>query len=366
MRTPFGLLEPYVRLNPRAVRWATTLALICSIGIILTGGIVRLTASGLGCPTWPKCTDQSLVVPAAMGIHGAIEFTNRMLTFVISVAVGLAIVTARFQKVPNRWLVRTTWSQFFIIVLNAVLGGITVWTGLNPYLVAVHFCAATLLLTTTTLSYDFAHSPAFEEWSRRTVGDGPRYGRRAAASTPPAAARSDQADHTEHAEHADQVGTGGPADPTRPARTRLAWILVVAAGLLVVAGTLTTGAGPHPGDSSEVHRIGLDWAALAWVHGLLGVLVLVLALVVTRAARRAGDAKTVHRGLLLLGVLVAQMLVGLYQSLGGLPWVVVAVHMLGAALVWTGVLRVLLATVHPDPQVQEQDSTDGADRSARV
>jgi len=333
MRTPFGLLEPYVRLKPSAVRRATTLALIASIGIILTGGVVRLTASGLGCPTWPKCTDDSLVVPAAMGIHGTIEFTNRMLTFVISVAVGLAIISARFQAVPNRWLVRTTWSQFFIIVLNAVLGGITVWTGLNPYLVAVHFCAATLLLTTTTLSYDFAHSPAFEQWSRRTTpGDGPRYGRRATT-----------------ADAADPVPARLPVDPTRPARTRLAWILLAVTAALVVLGTLTTGAGPHPGDSSEVHRIGIDWATITWLHGLLGSLVLVLAVITTRAAHRAGDTRTTHRGLLLLGVLVAQILVGLYQSLDALPWVAVAVHMLGAALVWTGVLRVLLATIHPTP-----------------
>ncbi|GAB6900065.1 COX15/CtaA family protein [Kineosporia succinea] len=342
MRTPFGLIEPYVRLSPRAVRWATTLALVCSIGIILTGGIVRLTGSGLGCTTWPKCTDDSLVVPAEMGIHGAIEFTNRMLTFVISIAVGLAIITARFQKVPNRWLVRTTWSQFFIIVLNAVLGGITVWTGLNPYMVAVHFCAATLLLTTTTLSYDFAHSPAFEEWNKRTYsGTGPRYGRRAAASAPSSAKAVDGS----------VVLPEPVADPTRPGRTKLAWILVVVAGFLVVAGTVTTGAGPHPGDSSEVHRIQVDWAGMAWTHGLIGVLVLVLAAVCAWAAHQAGDRKTFRRGLILLGVLIGQMTLGLYQSLDGLPWVAVAIHMVGAALTWIGVLRVLLATIHPDPVV---------------
>ncbi|GAA3608931.1 COX15/CtaA family protein [Kineosporia mesophila] len=358
MRTPFGLLEPFIRLNPRTVRWATTFALVCSIGIILTGGIVRLTGSGLGCTTWPKCTDDSLVVPAEMGIHGAIEFTNRMLTFVISVAVGLAIITARFQKVPNRWLVRTTWSQFFIIVLNAVLGGITVWTGLNPYLVAVHFCAATLLLTTTALSYDFAHSHAFEEWNRRTVsGPGPRYGRRAVLTPNDVPSTSQAADGT--------VVLPAPApDPTRPLRTKLAWVLVVVAGFLVVAGTLTTGSGPHPGDSSEVHRIQIDWAAMAWIHGLLGVLVLGLAAVCAVAAHRAGDRKTFQRGLILLGVLVAQMMIGLYQSLDGLPWVVVVVHMGGAALTWVGVLRVLLATIHPDPVTPAPQATEASSVTA--
>jgi len=349
MRTPFGLLEPYVRLTPRAVRWATTFALVCSIGIILTGGIVRLTGSGLGCPTWPKCTDGSLVASSGVGIHGAIEFTNRMLTSVISIAVGLAILAARFQKVPNRWLVRTTWAQFFIIVLNAVLGGITVLTGLNPYLVAVHFCAATLLLTTTALSYDFAHSAAFESWNRRTLsGAGSRYARAKASL------RSEVPSTSKAADGSVVLGPP-PADPTRPLRTGLAWALVAVAGCLVVLGTLTTGAGPHPGDSREVHRINLDWAGLAWVHGSFGVLVLLLAGVCTWAAHQAGDRKTRERGLLLCGVLLAQMLIGLYQSLDGLPWVVVALHMLGASLVWVGVLRVLLATIHPDPVARVPD-----------
>ena len=353
MRTPFGLLEPYLSLTPRAVRWATTFALLCSIGIILTGGIVPLSGSGLVCPSWPKGTDDSLIVPAEMGIHGAIEFTNRMLTFVISVAVGLAIITARLQKVPNRWLVRTTWSQFFIIVLNAVLGGITVWTGLNPYMVAIHFCAATLLLTTATLSYDYAYSPAFADWSRRPLPEGPgtRYARAKALLRSQA---------TEGPVVLNQV----PADPTRPRRTRLAWVLVAVAALLVVAGTLTTGAGPHPGDSSEVHRIDLDWAGLAWAHGLLGTLVLVLAGTVTWVAHQAADLKTRQRGLILLGLLVMQMMIGVYQSLDGLPWVAVAAHMVGAALVWVGVLRVLLATIHPDPVVLTPENEAPAPVSA--
>ncbi|GAB3269847.1 COX15/CtaA family protein [Kineosporia babensis] len=354
MRTPFGLLEPYVNLSPRAVRWATTFALLCSIGIILTGGIVRLTGSGLGCPTWPKCTDDSLIVPAEMGIHGTIEFTNRMLTFVISIAVGLAIITARLQKVPNRWLVRTTWSQFFIILLNAVLGGITVWTGLNPYMVAIHFCAATLLLTTTTLSYDYAHSPAFERWSSKfSVPEGPgtRY-RRAKALM--------EQDKADSASVLNQI----PPDPTRPVRTKLAWILLAVGGLLVVAGTLTTGAGPHPGDSNEVHRIELDWAGLAWLHGLIALLVLVLAVGCTWAAQQAGDRKTFQRGLILVGLLLGQGLIGVYQSLDGLPWVVVAAHMVGAALVWVGLLRVLLATIHPDPVALEREPETPAPANA--
>ncbi|MBT0771210.1 COX15/CtaA family protein [Kineosporia sp. J2-2] len=363
MRTPFGLLEPYIRLNPRAVRWATTFALLCSIGIILTGGIVRLSGSGLGCTTWPKCTEYSFIAPAQMGYHGVIEFTNRTLTGVISVAVGLVIISARFQKVPNRWLVRTAWAQFWIIVLNAVLGGITVWMDLNPYIVAVHFMAATLLLTTTTLSYDFAHSHAFEVWNRRTVsGSGRRYGRGAVISLEDGEGVPSTARATDGS-----VVLGQPSDdPTRPVRTRLAWILVVVGAVLVAVGTLVTGSGPHPGDSSEVPRIQLDWTGLTWFHGVLGTTVLLLAVGCTWAAHHAGDRKTFLRGLILTGLVIAQSTIGLYQSLDGLPRVSVALHMLGAAMTWVGVLRVLLATIHPDPVTAAPSPSQDAPAPAAV
>lgn len=296
-RTPFAWLADRVTLGSRALRWGTTAALAVSILIIVTGGVVRVTGSGLGCPTWPVCEAGSLTTTPALGIHGAIEFGNRALTSVLVLAVGWAIVAAALQRRWQRTLARLTWSEFWLVVINAVAGGITVLVKLNPYVVALHFLLAFALLTTTTLA-----------WHRS---------RQSAAATPVSA---------------------------RSGAT--AWALAAVAAVLVVLGTVVTGAGPHSGDSAEVHRIGLNWTAITAVHGVSAVVVIVLAVVLLLRLRREGAALAARRVAVLLGVLAAQALIGIVQAVTGVPGGLVVLHLLGAALVWVGVLRVLLDT-HP-------------------
>jgi cytochrome c oxidase assembly protein subunit 15 len=299
LQTPFGWLADRVVLGDRALRWGTTAALVVSILIVVTGGVVRVTGSGLGCPTWPVCEAGSLTTTPALGIHGAIEFGNRALTSVLVAAVAWAIVAARLQPIRQRPLTRLAWSQFWLVVVNAVAGGLTVLAGLNPYFVAVHFVLAFALLTTTTLT-----------WHRA---------RQSAAASP----------------------VEGPAGAT-------SWLLTAVAAVLVVLGTVVTGAGPHSGDSADVPRMGVNWTLITTVHGVAAVGVLVLAVVLLLQLRAGGAATALarRRTQVLLGVVVAQALVGIVQALTGLPAVFVVVHLLGAALVWVGVLRVLLDT-HP-------------------
>jgi cytochrome c oxidase assembly protein subunit 15 len=299
LRTPLGWLADRVVLGDRALRWGTTAALVVSVLIIVTGGVVRVTGSGLGCPTWPVCEAGSLTTTPALGIHGAIEFGNRMLTAVLVAAVAWAIVAARLQPVRQRPLTRLAWSQFWLVVVNAVAGGITVLVKLNPYVVGFHFLLAFALLTTTTLT-----------WHRA---------RQSAAASP--------------------VGA-------RPGAT--AWVLTAVAAVLVVLGTVVTGAGPHSGDSAEVRRIGVDWTAITAVHGTTAILVIVLTVLLLLLLRSGGTGTALarRRALVLLLVLAAQALVGVVQALTGLPGAFVVVHLAGAALVWVGVLRVLLDT-HP-------------------
>lgn len=147
--------------SPRIVQRAALAALVMSVLIVVTGGAVRLTGSGLGCDTWPKCTDDSLIVTQEQGFHGVIEFGNRMLTYVLSAAVGWGIVAARSAKPWRHSLTKLGWVQFAIVMSNAVLGGITVRTGLNPYSVAGHFLLATALIAVTTVT-----------WQRTREGDG--------------------------------------------------------------------------------------------------------------------------------------------------------------------------------------------------
>ncbi|MHC5796287.1 COX15/CtaA family protein [Lacisediminihabitans sp. FW035] len=269
-----------------------------SVFIVLSGGVVRVTGSGLGCPTWPACDAGSFTTTPELGIHGFIEFANRALTGVLILAVGWAIVAARLQKPRNRTLTRLAWSQFWLVVANSIAGGISVLTRLNPYVVAMHFVLAIALLTTTTLT-----------WHRA---------RQAIAET----------------------SAGAPA-PRAPAI--LSVLLVATTFVLVVVGTLVTGSGQHSGDSADVPRMGFVWAEVTIVHGVLGSLVIVLAVAMYGSLRGFPDTALARRRVVaFLIVTIAQAALGLLQANIGVPAGLVAIHVLGSALVWVGVLRVLL------------------------
>jgi cytochrome c oxidase assembly protein subunit 15 len=286
-------------LGARALRWGTTAALVVSIFIVLTGGVVRVTGSGLGCPTWPACEAGSFTTTPALGIHGFIEFANRALTGVLIIAVGWAIVAARLQKPRNRTLTRLAWSQFWLVIANSIAGGISVLTGLNPYVVAMHFVLAVALLTTTTLTWHRA---------RQAIS----------APVPPASAIP--------------LFAGA-----------LSGVLVVITFVLIVVGTLVTGSGQHSGDSADVPRMGFVWEHVAILHGVLGTAVILITLALYGALRRhPGSSLARRRVIAFLIVTIAQAALGLVQANIGVPAVLVAIHVLGSALVWVGALRVLL------------------------
>ncbi|MER7314442.1 heme A synthase [Streptomyces halstedii] len=283
--------------SPRTVRRAVLSAVVMAVAIVVTGGAVRLTGSGLGCPTWPKCTDESLTTTSAMGLHGVIEFGNRMLTYVLCAAVGWAIVAARAAKPWRRGVTRIGWAQFWVVMGNAVLGGIVVLVGLNPYTVAAHFLLSTALITLAVLMY-------------HRLGE----------------------------------GDAAPKPLVGKAVSQLTWLLVVAAGLLVAVGTVVTGSGRHAGDSSDVHRIPLDWKLISQLHADLAWIVVALS-VALWFVLKAVDAPAVPRrraGELFL-VLMAQGVIGYVQYFLDTPEILVGLHMLGSCLVWIAVVRVLLA-----------------------
>ncbi|MEV7442060.1 COX15/CtaA family protein [Streptomyces sp. NPDC091204] len=301
--TIWGVLNPLAHIasrwtpSPRTVQRAALAALVMSVVIVVTGGAVRLTGSGLGCDTWPKCTDDSLIVTQEQGFHGAIEFGNRMLTYVLSAAVGWAIIAARSAKPWRHSLTKLGWVQFFVVMANAVLGGITVLTGLNPYSVAGHFLLATALITVTTLT-----------WQRTREGDGsPR--------------------------------------PRVPGPVRkLSWALLATTLVLIAAGTVVTGSGPHAGDSSEIRRMPFDWDTTVHVHAVAAWLVCALAVamwLVLRVVDAPTDTRARARDLLV--VLLAQGAIGYVQYATQVPEALVAAHMLGSCLVWIAVLRVALS-----------------------
>ncbi|MFI1680046.1 heme A synthase [Streptomyces sp. NPDC020607] len=297
VRNPLAFIAERWTPTQRTVQQAALISLVMTVLIVVTGGAVRLTGSGLGCPTWPKCTDDSLTATHEMGVHGAIEFGNRMLAYVLSAAVGWAIIAARSQKPLRRSLVRLGWAQFWLVMGNAVLGGIVVLVGLNPYTVAAHFLLSSALIAVAVVM-----------WQRTQEGD---------------------------AEPRPLVGK---------AVAQLVWFLVAASALLIVVGTVVTGAGPHAGDSSDVPRMGVDWEAVSKLHAVLAWIVVTLTFAlwfVLKAVDAPPGPLTRTRQLFL--ILLSQGAIGYVQYFTDLPELLVGLHMLGSCVVWIAVMRVLLS-----------------------
>ena len=297
VRNPIAYIAARWTPTQRTLQRAALSALLMSVFIVLTGGAVRLSGSGLGCETWPKCSNESLTATSEMGIHGAIEFSNRMLTWVLSAAVGWTIIAVRSAKPTRPGLSKLAWAQFWLVMSNGVVGGITVLTALNPYTVAGHFLAAMALLTVAALT-----------WMRVHEGD-----------VPPRPL----------------VG--------RPVK-KLAAVLVVFSGLLVAAGTVVTGSGPHAGDSSEVPRMPIEVKLAAQTHAAFAWIVIVLTVAlwfVLRAVDAPAGPRRVTRNFLL--ILLAQGVIGYVQYFTDMPELLVALHLLGSTAVWIGALRVLIS-----------------------
>ncbi|OZE36397.1 hypothetical protein CH278_05725 [Rhodococcus sp. 05-2254-5] len=278
------------------MRRAAIASIVMTILVVAGGAFVRVTGSGLGCPTWPSCTDGSLGPTAEMGIHGVIEFVNRLLTWVLCATVGLVILVARCQQPPRRDVLTTAWWQFWIVILNAIVGGITVLARLSPYMVAAHFIAAMLLLTVATRTFDLIES--------RDV-----------------------------------------TVVTATGRLRLhGMLLFVVAASLILIGTVVTGTGVHAGDSADVHRIPLDWTVMTLVHGTVALVLAVVAVAMILHARSAGARRLTRSAGVLVGLILAQGAIGVLQSLGVQPEMLIVLHLIGSALIWAGVLRIVFET----------------------
>jgi heme a synthase len=283
--------RPWV--TPALVRRLALASLLANVGIVLTGGAVRLTGSGLGCPTWPRCTDESWTATPEMGIHGAVEFGNRTLTFALGVIAIAGLLAALALRPRRRSLVWLAAAVLAGIAVQAVLGGITVLTDLNPWVVGAHFLVSIAIIAV-----------AFTFWRRVDEPD-------------------------------------GPAHPTVPRSLRtLVWLMVATTGALLAVGTVVTGSGPHAGDAN-VPRNDLDPEIISQVHADLAFLLLGLAIAAVLALRAVGaPAAAVRAAAALVAVIIAQGAVGLVQYFTGLPELLVWLHLLGSCLVWLAVLQV--------------------------
>jgi cytochrome c oxidase assembly protein subunit 15 len=267
--------------SPRSilvVAWAT---LVTQIPIVGTGGAVRLTGSGLGCPTWPLCTDASLVATPEMGIHGTIEFGNRLLSIIVGI-VALALVVLVLVRLRRRYLLVPALLVLALTVLQGAIGGRAVLGKLDPSTVGVHFVvSAALVALSTVVVFRAIHGPRGERV-------GPRW----------------------------------------YAPLLHATSAVVA--VTVVVGVLTTGSGPHAGDTASA-RNGLDTELLQHVHSWPAYLTFALTIVLVVLAFRFRLApRRFVSGM--LGVEIVQIGVGLVQANTGLPPLLVGIHMVLAVI----------------------------------
>ncbi|WP_300343197.1 COX15/CtaA family protein [Nesterenkonia sp.] len=274
-----------------ALAWAT---LLSNIAIILTGGAVRLTDSGLGCPEWPRCTAESWVSTPEMGIHGAIEFGNRLLTYVlIAISVAMFLAVVRLWETHRALVVRTLIIGFGI-PMQGVIGGFTVWTDLNPWVVALHFIVSSgLVMVATQLLGRIRLELHHQGRVGQPLVDGQRDGL-----------------------------TAG-----------LAAIQLAAAWAAVVIGTKVTGTGPHAGDPGAP-RHAFDPELVTRLHVVPVYILCAAAVVILLRQRRLSASPGQRRAAwFLLGVILFQGLIGYWQHLTGLPIALVWLHMLGSAAV---------------------------------
>lgn len=285
-----GLLPAVLRVvrGPYALRGWSIVSLVMNIVIVVTGGLVRLTGSGLGCPTWPRCTEDSYVSHPELGIHGAIEFGNRLFTLVLIIAAALTLVSAMLYRDNGRPRPDLRWLAGGLalgIPLQGVIGGITVLTQLNPYVVGLHLLLSMVLI-------------ALAVWLVRKAW------------------------------HLAPARVSGLS----VAATRVTFVLM---WLAIWLGTLVTGSGPHAGDENAP-RNGLDAMLLTGLHSGM-VYATVAASVICLVLLRSRAA------VLLLLVEVVQGGIGVAQYQLGLPIWLVALHLLGASLAIAAVTNLMLS-----------------------
>ena len=267
--------------------------LIAQSGIIVTGAIVRLTGSGLGCPTWPDCAPGSLIPVAGQveGFHKYIEFGNRTLTFLV-LAISIALFVFSLLNEKRNIIV---WSFLPLIgtLLQAVLGGITVLTGLNPGTVMAHFLLSIVLVGISVKIYDYFINQRTPKPLPKIVDNYVK--------------------------------------------------VVTLVGLaVIVLGTITTGSGPHSGDEIAT-RFNFDIRVIAWLHAdsvLLFVGLVIGLLVITRINTESKQIYKITRTLFI--ICLVQGFIGYVQWFNGLPWIMVSFHVIGAVITWIAITNLAL------------------------
>ena len=267
--------------------------LIAQSGIIVTGAVVRLTGSGLGCPTWPDCTPGSLIPVAGQveGFHKYIEFGNRLLTFlVLAIAIALFVFSLLNEK---RNIIVWSFLPLIGTLLQAVLGGITVLTGLHPSTVMAHFLLSIVLVGISVKIYDYFNNKKVYKVLPKIVDNYVK-------------------------------------------------IVTLVGSAVIILGTITTGSGPHSGDEIAA-RFDLDVRVIAWLHAdsvSLFVGLIIGLLVITKLNSDSNHLFKTTRTL--FTICLVQGFIGYVQWFSNLPWILVSFHVIGAVITWIAIVNLAL------------------------
>ncbi|MFI6792728.1 heme A synthase [Nonomuraea sp. NPDC050383] len=293
-----SLLSPWAPTAASFRAWALA-SVAANAGITVSGAAVRVTGSGLGCPTWPRCTPDSFVPvphPEVAMANMLVEFGNRLVTFLV-LAVGVACVLSALRLAPRRRsLLGLALLQPLGVLAQALWGGLVVRSMLNPFTVAVHFLISIALVAACWMLYQ-----------RTREGDGP----------------------IRRVVHRDI--------------RRLGHVLIAAVSVLLLAGVVVTGTGPHSGDVLA-SRFDLDIESVVRLHADIAYLVVGLSFALAFALHVTDAPRTARRAALaLLGIELLQGVIGYVQYFLAVPAFLVGLHVLGATLVWIFALRAVTA-----------------------
>ena len=278
----------------RVLAPATGLLLFLQAALVVTGGAVRLTGSGLGCPTWPECTPGSYTpVPhqAEPQLNVWIEFGNRLLTFVLVIASAAVIIAVLKSKRKDLRVLAA--GQFLGIFGQGILGGITVLTDLNPIPVAGHLLLSIILIAGATSLYSRRYTP---------------------------------------------VVFVKPTSLT----SKISWVHIVTSFVVIILGTIVTGSGPHAGDA-QAKRFDFDIRTVAWLHADAVIFLLGVTFAFYVAQGTSAHSKKAIKVFALIAL--AQGGIGYIQYFTGIPEILVAAHLLGATLVWIAAWRIRLSVI---------------------
>ena len=309
------------RLRPKTYRAITFASLVSLAAIVVTGALVRLTDSGLGCSDWPRCNDDKIIDVSST--HAAVEQINRLFTGVVSLAVILAVAGSLIRSPRRKDLTWLSLSLVIGVIGQAVVGGIVVLTHLNPIAVQQHFLLSMVILAAAAVLH-----------RRATLLDGERWVR-----------------------------------AVEPGTMRLVWLVAALTALAIVTGTVTTGTGPHSGmhKGEYVRRFGCEISSVARVHSSAVILTVLAALWLVWRVRGRSDRLRLENAIsTVLVVALTQGAVGYLQYFNGVPVVLVALHVGFATTLWLSVVYLLVATRSVVAGEQPLPSDEAGELSADV